>query len=137
LNDFLSLERLEKGKEIYRFTDFSLSKMVNEVIYSTNMGLKSGQKIKYPKNVDDVIVYQEEKITTLALTNLLQNAVKYSPEDTEIGLKVELLQNKIIYHVTDQGIGIPKKDQKYIFDRYFRAGNVTLTQGTGIGLNII
>ncbi|HEA19811.1 hypothetical protein LCGC14_1415960 [marine sediment metagenome] len=137
LDDFLSMERMEKGKEVYRYSEFSLSKLVNEVIYNANMLLKGGQRINYPQNIDDVTIHQDEKITSLVLTNLLNNAVKYSPEDTEIDLKVDLLADKTVFHIKDQGIGIPKKDQKHIFDRYFRAENVLTTQGTGIGLNIV
>ncbi|MFH6602669.1 ATP-binding protein [Maribacter algicola] len=137
LTDFLSVERLEKGKEMYKLTKFSLSKVVNEVVYNTNMLLKSGQQIRYPQNVDDAMVYQDEKIVLLALTNLLYNAVKYSPEDTEVDLQIEIIKDKMILRVVDQGIGIPKNDQKHIFERYFRAENVLLTQGTGIGLNIV
>lgn len=137
LNDFLSLERLEKGKEVYRFTDFSLSKVVNEVIYNGNMLLKDGQKIRYPDNIDEVVIHQEQRIVSMVLTNLLHNAIKYSPEDTEIAIKVEFPKGKIIFHVSDQGIGIPKKGQKHVFERYYRAENVLLVQGTGIGLNIV
>lgn len=137
LNDFLSLERLEKGKEVYRYTDFSLSKVVNEVVYNGNMLLKDGQKIKYPDNIDEVVIHQEQRIVSMVLTNLLHNAIKYSPEDTEIAIKVELLPGKIIFQVSDQGIGIPKKAQKHVFDRYYRAENVLLVQGNGIGLNIV
>lgn len=137
LNDFLSLERLEKGKEVYRYTDFSLSKVVNEVVYNANMLLKDGQKIKYPDNIDEVMIHQEQRIVSMVLTNLLHNAIKYSPEDTEIGMKVELHKGKIIFHVIDQGIGIPEKGQKHVFERYYRADNVLLVQGTGIGLNIV
>lgn len=137
LNDFLSLERLEKGKELYRLRDFSLSKVVNEVIYNANMLLKDGQRINYPMNIDDVIIHQDEKIVSLFLTNLLHNAIKYSHENTEIDLKIEVNHKDVHFHVIDRGIGIPKEDQKYIFNRYFRADNVLLTQGTGIGLNIV
>ncbi|WP_422079523.1 PAS domain-containing sensor histidine kinase [Ulvibacterium sp.] len=137
LTDFLSIERLEQGKEVYRLSDFSLSKVVNEVIYDANMILKDGQKINYPQNIDDIIISQDERIVALALTNLLHNAIKYSPEDTEIDFLVNISENKITFHIKDQGIGIPEADQKHIFDRYFRAENVLLTQGTGIGLNII
>ncbi|HEA20562.1 hypothetical protein LCGC14_0685030 [marine sediment metagenome] len=137
LDDFLSMERMEKGKEVYRYSKFSLSKLVNEVVYNANMMLKSGQHISYPQNIDDVSIYQDEKIADLMLTNLLNNAVKYSPEDSQIDLKVDIMMDKIIFQIKDLGIGIPKKDQKYIFDRYFRAENVLTTQGTGIGLNIV
>ncbi len=137
LNDFLSIERLEQGKEVYRKARFSLSKVINEVIYNANMTLKSGQKINYPQNIEEISIYQDEKIVFLALTNLLYNAVKYSPEDTEIDLEVEVQKDTVVFHVIDQGIGIPIKDQQHIFERYFRAENVLLTQGTGIGLNIV
>lgn len=137
LNDFLSIERLEAGKELYTLSNFSLSKVVNEVIYNTNMLLKSGQRINYPSNIDEVTIHQDERIVALTLTNLLYNAVKYSTENTDIDLKVDLAKDKVVFHVKDEGIGIPEKDQKHIFDRYFRAENVLLTQGTGIGLNII
>ncbi|MEN8790085.1 MAG: PAS domain S-box protein, partial [Flavobacteriaceae bacterium] len=73
LDDFLSVERLEQGKEIYTFTDFYLSKVVNEVVYSANMLLKTGQKIEYPLNIEEVRIFQDKKIVALTLTNLLHN----------------------------------------------------------------
>ncbi len=137
LNDFLSIERIEKGKQFYKYTNFSLSKVVNQVLYNANMLLKTGQQINYPMNIEDITICQDERILTLILTNLIYNSIKYSPENTEIVLKIELLTKSIRFHIIDQGIGIPEKDQKYIFNRYFRADNVLLTQGTGIGLNIV
>lgn len=137
LNDFLSLERLEKGKEVYRYTEFSLSKVVNLVVYNANMLLKDGQKINYPDNIDEVEINQDERIVSLVLTNLLHNAIKYSPEDTDIDIKVDLPPSKIIFHIIDQGIGIPEKSRKHIFEKYFRAENAVLLQGSGIGLNIV
>jgi len=137
LNDFLSIERLESGKVNYKFTTFNLSKVLNEVVYNANMLLKSGQRINIPDNIDEYTLYQDEKILELSLSNLMYNAIKYSPENTQIDL--DILQNgkNIIFKIKDQGIGIPKKDQKYIFNRYFRAENVINSQGTGIGLNIV
>lgn len=136
LNDFLSLEKLETGKLNYRPSHFKLSKVIDEVIYNANMLLKDGQYINYPDNVDDLSLYQDEKIIELILSNLVNNAIKYSPEHTVINIGVMQDKNKTIMEVRDNGIGIPKKDQKSIFERYFRAENVVNTQGTGIGLNI-
>ncbi|MBW2962057.1 PAS domain-containing sensor histidine kinase [Mesonia aestuariivivens] len=137
LDDFLSIERLETGKAAYKFSSFPLSKVTNEVIYDANMLLKSGQKISYPQNIDDIVLEFDEKILELILTNLINNAIKYSPENTTINTEAFLEENNLILKVTDQGIGIPEKEQKYIFKRYFRAENALLNQGTGIGLNII
>ncbi|MBT8321410.1 MAG: PAS domain S-box protein [Eudoraea sp.] len=137
LNDFLSIEKFEKSKEIYNLSNFSLSKVIDEVIYNANMILKSGQRIGYPKDVDELVICQDQKIISLVLINLLYNSIKYSPEDTLIDLLVNVTEDSLILKVSDEGIGIPEKDQKFIFDRYFRAENVLLTQGTGIGLNIV
>ncbi|MCR8667565.1 PAS domain S-box protein [Aestuariibaculum sp. M13] len=137
LNDFLSVEKLETGKVNYRFSHFKLSKVINEAVYDANMHLKEGQQIKYPENIDDLSIYQDEKIIQLILSNLLYNAIKYSHESTSIELIVKQNNNTTTIKVIDQGIGIPEKDQKHIFERYFRAENVLNTQGTGIGLNIV
>jgi len=137
LNDFLSVEKLEKGKVNYNFTDFKLSKVLNEVIYNANMLLKDGQKINYPENIDDMSLYQDEKILELALSNLTYNAIKYSSENTIIDIDISQNETTTIFKIKDNGIGIPEKDQKNIFNRYFRAENALLMQGTGIGLNIV
>lgn len=136
LNDFLSVERLQSGKVNYNVESFPLSKIINEVVYDSNMLLKTGQKIQYPDNIDDLIIQFDEKTLELALSNLVHNAIKYSPEDSTIDLQVGIEQEKIVLSIIDEGIGIPKAEQKYIFNRYFRAQNALLSQGTGIGLNI-
>lgn len=137
LNDFLSIERLESGKVNYKFSNFKLSKVVNEVIYNANLMLKNGQHIIYPKNIDNLDLYQDEKILELVLSNILNNAIKYSPENTQIDFKISPSSNFIVFEIKDQGIGIPPQDQKHIFNRYFRAENALTNQGTGIGLNIV
>ncbi|MCB0472316.1 MAG: HAMP domain-containing histidine kinase, partial [Flavobacteriaceae bacterium] len=137
LNDFLSIERIDSGKLNYKFTTFNLSKIINEVVYNANMLLKSGQRIHIPQSVDEYILYQDEKILELALSNLIHNAIKYSPENTAIEIGVRQKGSHMIFTVKDKGIGIPEKDQKHIFNRYFRAENAINSQGTGIGLNIV
>ncbi|OAD46371.1 PAS domain-containing sensor histidine kinase [Polaribacter atrinae] len=137
LNDFLSIEILETGKINYKFHTFKLSKVVDEVIYNANMLLKQGQRIKYPEDIDEISLTQDEKTIALALSNLINNAIKYSPENTEIDIKIKQDNTATTIKIKDQGIGIPKADQKNIFNRYFRAENALLTEGTGIGLNII
>jgi len=137
LNDFLSVEKLEKGQYKYKFNDFKLSKVVNEVIYNANMLLKEGQVIKYPKDIDELSIHQDEKVLELALTNIVNNAIKYSHENTTITIDISQDNQMTTFEIKDEGIGIPKHDQKNIFNRYFRAENALFTEGTGIGLNIV
>lgn len=137
LDDFLSIERLETGKVSYKFSTFPISKVINEVIYDANMLLKAGQRINYPDGIDSIVISFDEKILELAFTNLLNNAIKYSSENSVININVNQDSDHLLIRVDDQGIGIPKKEQKFIFNRYFRAENALLNQGTGIGLNIV
>ena len=110
---------------------------MNEVIYNANVTLKYGQEIEYDNDMEDVTLYQDEKILELILSNLIGNSIKYSPEDSTIYFRIFPKDKKIIFEVEDEGMGIPQKDQKHIFERYFRAENALLNQGTGIGLNIV
>ncbi len=136
LDDFLSVERLETGKVNYKLNTFPLSKVINEVIYNANMLLKEGQLINYPEKIDEIELKFDEKVLELVLTNLVNNAIKYSPEHTVIDISVVSSEKELEIVISDEGIGIPKKEQKFIFNRYFRAENALLNQGTGIGLNI-
>jgi len=137
LNDFLSVEKLEKGKVNYKLSMFKVSKVVNEVVYNANMLLKDGQQINYPEDIDGFSLFQDEKIVELALSNLVNNAIKYSSENTLIDITITQDATTTTFRIKDNGIGIPEKEQKNIFNRYFRAENALLVQGTGIGLNIV
>lgn len=137
LNDFLSVEKLEKGKVNYKLSTFKVSKVINEVVYNANMLLKDGQYINYPDDIDGYSLYQDEKIIELALSNIVNNAIKYSSENTQIDIFITQNDTITTFRIKDNGIGIPEKEQKNIFNRYFRAENALLVQGTGIGLNIV
>ncbi|MBS3739583.1 MAG: ATP-binding protein, partial [Psychroflexus sp.] len=123
--------------ERYKFDHFSLLNLINEVVYNANVTLKSGQIINYPQDIEDVELYQDRNVLELILSNLLNNAIKYSKEDTTITLDINIDKKHLNFKITDEGIGIPDKDKQHIFERYFRAENALLNQGTGIGLNII
>jgi len=136
LNDFLSLEKLETGNINYNLSTFKLGKVIKEVVSNANILLKKGQKIDYPNHIDEISLFQDEKIIELTLSNLINNAIKYSSENSVIAIRVRQDLEITTLEIIDDGIGIPKIDQKNIFNRYFRAENALLTEGTGIGLNI-
>ena len=136
MNDFLSIERLESGTVDYKTSEFKLSKIINEVVYNANMLLKEGQHIKYPNNIDNITMNQDERILELILSNVVLNAIKYSQENSCIDIKVSQNEGMTAIKVKDEGVGIPEADLENIFTRYFRAQNVVNIRGTGIGLNI-
>lgn len=72
------------------------------------------------------------------VTNLLENAIKYTPEGGRVGLQLRAEGDVILLSVSDTGIGIPLADQPYIFDKFFRASNSRSDYaGTGLGLSIV
>jgi len=69
--------------------------------------------------------------------NLLTNAIKYSPRDSKIFFRVSNTQKDVIFQIQDCGIGIPPTEQKKLFEPFFRASNVDVIPGTGLGLTIV
>ncbi|MBF0492611.1 MAG: PAS domain S-box protein [Deltaproteobacteria bacterium] len=137
LNDFLSLDKLEEGKVECHPSSFPLFKFITSFLEDLQFVSKKGQKILTQFQGNDDQVFMDGDILRNILNNLFSNAMKYSPENSEIKLSLELNDTQVILKIEDEGIGIPEEDQKYMFERFFRAHNVTAIQGTGLGLNII
>ena len=135
LNDFLSLSKLEEGKVEVHLAELDLNLLCQEIIEDTKGLLKSGQTIIHNIIGENLTVVVDERILRNILFNLISNAIKYS--NYNISCNIRLEQEYFQFEIADKGIGIPKEDQKYLFTRFFRAGNVTNIQGTGLGLNIV
>jgi PAS domain S-box-containing protein len=136
LNDFLSLDKLEQGKIEIKPTQLSIDKFAEELIEEIQPTLKKGQKIVY-NHSGKTEVYLDRQMLKNILYNLISNASKYSEEDSIIDFTTSLDKKGLNITVTDHGMGIPENDQVHLFERFFRAKNVTNIQGTGLGLNIV
>lgn len=137
LNEFLSLSKLEEGKLQQNFVVFDLVDFTKEILDEMEGLMKKGQKIHYEHSNENSIVMHDKQVYKNILFNLLSNSIKYSEENRNIFIKTDLKNNSLYLNVRDEGIGISNADKKHIFDRFFRAHNVTNTQGTGLGLNIV
>jgi PAS domain S-box-containing protein len=136
LNDFLSAEKLEEGKIFIRKEEINLQTITNEVLSEINGILKPGQKVIY-KHEGKTVAQMDKQMLRNILLNLISNAIKFSPENKNIDVHSTISDKQITIKVTDYGIGIPKEEQAHLFERFFRAKNVTNIQGTGLGLNIV
>lgn len=136
LNDFLSLDKLEQGKVEVKPSQFHIDKFAEELIEEIQPTLKKGQKITYAHS-GKTEIYVDKQMLKNILYNLISNAGKYSPEDSIIEFKTNIDKTGLTVMVIDHGIGIPENDQVHLFERFFRAKNVTNIQGTGLGLNIV
>lgn len=137
LNDFLSLGKLEEGKIEAVQEPVNLPILFGDIIEEIKASLKEGQQIQLELNSEFENVQSDSRILRNILFNLLSNASKYSDVGKNIDLYVSTAGNRLTIRIRDYGIGIPEEDHKHMFERFFRAGNVSNIQGTGLGLNIV
>jgi PAS domain S-box-containing protein len=140
INDLLDVTRIEEGRYLYKpiLTDFE--PIVQFVInsYKEEAERKNIQILfekpeeKLPKLMIDV-----EKIR-LAIQNLLDNAIKYTPAGGRVTISLERVKKEIRFSIQDSGVGIPKDQQERVFTKFFRGANVIrlATEGSGLGLFI-
>jgi len=99
--------------------------------------LKEGQQILIDLNMDGNVFVTDIRILRNILFNLISNASKYSDAEKKIIVMVSVDGKSLNISIKDEGLGIPERDQKYLFERFFRASNVLNIQGTGLGLTIV
>ena len=136
LNEFLSLGKIEEGKVEVKPETFDLTEFISGIIDEMNVLLKQNQNIQYTHKGSPNI-YLDSNLLKHVLVNLLSNAIKFSPENAVVRIETNIDDAYTQILVIDQGIGIPKNDQVHLFERFFRASNVTNIQGTGLGLHIV
>jgi PAS domain S-box-containing protein len=136
LNEFLSLGKIEEGKVDVNFENFDLTLFMQGVLNEMSVLLKNGQELILEGD-ENITCYSDASLLKHVLINLVSNAIKFSPENAKIIISTMNQKENIQIKVIDQGIGIPEKDQVHLFERFFRATNVTNIQGTGLGLHIV
>jgi PAS domain S-box-containing protein len=138
LNDFLSVSKLEEGKLANMPEQFVLKSFFADILGEMHSLLKQGQTIRlnYDGEGNEEVLL-DKKLLKNILFNLISNAIKFSDEGKPVEVASEIKNGLLRISVKDHGIGIPKEDQKHLFDRFFRSRNATNIQGTGLGLNIV
>ena len=137
--DVLELSKLESGRRIFNLRPLNVKSIVEQT-FANIRGLAEARKIalKYhlPHNLPKVIGDEEALIKVL--NNLLNNAIKFSPEGSSVEVEAERKKNVVEFRVIDHGIGIPKSEHKKIFDRFYQVERVKSRKygGTGLGLSI-
>ncbi|SFT17957.1 PAS domain-containing sensor histidine kinase [Sphingobacterium wenxiniae] len=137
LNDFLSLEKLEAGRVVVNKQDINLVQLSEEITEEMQLICKKNQHIVYQHTGAIGTFWLDSHLTKSSIINLVSNAIKYSGEDTFIEFTTEIKDDQCIICVKDNGIGIPKEDQRNLFEPFFRAHNTGNIPGTGLGLNIV
>lgn len=137
LNDFLSLELLETGRINPILSEFDLVKFAADITEDMQSLAKGGQQISYRHSGKRHLVILNPSLLKNCFINLISNAIKYSGHDSLIQVCTKITGSYLTIIISDNGIGIPKEDQKHLFEAFFRAHNTGNIPGTGLGLNIV
>lgn len=135
INDLLDTTRISEGKLQLTFEQVDINELlkerIDEIKYTTTQTLEL-------KTQPLPSLYADRERIGQVITNLLANAIKYSPKEKTITITATYTPNEIQVSVSDQGYGIPEADQQKIFDRYFRvtANKMNTFPGMGLGLYI-
>jgi signal transduction histidine kinase len=137
LNDTLILEKQSLGKYSYNPSQFSLSLYISNFVNEYYSQKIDNNRIKLIMPDLPMEIRSDSQILTHIVSNLLDNALKYSAENSTVKLIVEPFATEIKISIIDQGIGIPEDEQVHLFESFFRASNVLGIAGTGLGLTIV
>ncbi|MBE9202907.1 PAS domain-containing protein [Synechocystis salina LEGE 06099] len=137
LDDILLIGRAESGKLQFQPASINVIEIITGVVDAIQAGI--GQRHYINVDFGDVVepTFMDPKLLSHIMTNLISNAVKYSPAGSVVEIKLALADVGVDFNVTDHGIGIPPQDIPKLFTTFQRAGNVGNVQGTGLGLNIV
>jgi signal transduction histidine kinase len=145
VSELLTVSRIEASKFVLKKEEFSMENLAHDLISEFEPIAKSSNiKIEMTCVPGLTKVYSDPFQVLQVLENLLYNAIRYigfaesRKEQGRVEVKLSGKEGSVLCEVVDNGIGIPKEDQKYIFQKFFRAGNVRRYQtgGSGLGLYI-
>ncbi|MHB8206385.1 ATP-binding protein [Mucilaginibacter sp.] len=137
LNDFLSLELLETGRIDPIWSEFDMVQLAADIAEDMQSLSEKEQQINYRHFGRSHLVTLNPSLLKNCIINLISNAIKYSGSDSLIGFSTKITPSYLTILISDNGIGIPKEDQKHLFEAFFRAHNTGNIPGTGLGLNIV
>jgi signal transduction histidine kinase len=142
LDDVLMINRAESEKmefkpEALDIIGFCRRLKTEIAATSSKHTIEFSVNISEPTLNDILVVQFDPKLIRQILTNLLSNAMKYSPENSSIDFRLNIENDQLIFEIQDSGIGIPEKDQINLFGSFYRASNVGSISGKGLGLAIV
>jgi len=140
VNDLLIVSKIEQGVFPQRKQEISVKDLFLEMITGVKVYAEAlNVKINFKPQSNLSKIFIDPSQLKLVIENLLDNAIRYSKSGGEVRIKIIRRGNKLFFEVKDAGVGIPEKDQKFIFQKFFRGENVVRkqTQGSGLGLFVV
>jgi signal transduction histidine kinase len=140
INNILDFSRIEAGRKEYRFARTDVGAVVRDVVEAYRFPIEQQGfelDVRIADNLPEAVV--DPAALSQALLNLVNNAIKYSTDQRYLGLDVRRSGDDVVISVTDRGVGIPKAEQRRIFEKFYRVEDalVHTTKGSGLGLALV
>ena len=135
LDEFMSDEMLQSDAVKVFWEVFDLPFFCEGLVSDIRISFNARDSLSYV-HTGDTSILSDKKVLYHVLSNLLMNAVKYSVKQVDVKVSSEVKNGMVTIKVSDNGIGIPKTEQPFIFNRFYRGKNALKFQGTGLGLSI-
>ena len=140
VNDLLDVSRLESGRMKATPQLVDLAELTRTVLEDLKLQLEEkGHRLTLDTRDDPLEVFADPQLLRQVVLNFTSNAIKYSPSRGDIRVRLSREQGVVRWQIEDTGIGIPKESQRHLFEKFYRAENVTAleTDGTGLGLYLV
>ena len=139
VQEIIDLSRLQDDDPLKRAQPFSISESIREAMDQSRLTAESHQVELFYMNNNASLINGDRDQVTMAIHNLIENAINYSPDGTRVAIAVKEIEGICEISISDQGIGIPEKDLERIFERFYRVdpARSRITGGTGLGLSIV
>ncbi len=137
MEDVLQLARLQARRVEFNAVKLDLDAMCRSVLDEFQSRPEMTHELLYSCDAALHEVYLDKKLMRQIISNLVSNAIKYSPDGKIIAVSLVHTGNALVLRVRDEGIGIPEADLAHLFEPFHRAANVGTISGTGLGLTII
>lgn len=139
VQEIINLSRLQDEDPLKDAQTLNLSGLVKEAIDESRLAAEKRQIEIVFQEINPCAVLGDRRQLLMAISNLIENAINYSPNSTRIGISVARNGELAEITVTDQGVGIPEPDLERIFERFYRVDPARSreTGGTGLGLSIV
>ncbi len=134
MNYLLDVAKIQQAKLKLHKTFFDVNEFIKEVI-AVVKGISIGHILHFTKNTNKEMYADRQRVIQV-LTNLISNAIKYSDKNSKVIVKSAHNKKSIIISIQDFGFGIPKSEQKLIFNRFYRANSAIENNISGIGLGL-
>jgi two-component system phosphate regulon sensor histidine kinase PhoR len=137
INDLLAMSKLESGQTELKLKSIKLPELVNDILLTIENRLQE-KNLELARELAASEIYGDEDLLKEVIINLLDNAIKYTPEGGRILVGSRITGEEIEFFVKDTGIGIPEESLARVFERFYRVdkGRSRAMGGTGLGLAI-